>query len=391
MASVYIHIPFCQSRCIYCDFYSTTHIAQQQQYVDCLIREMEGRKEEWNSRARTLSIYMGGGTPSTLPSDLLIRLFDATTRLFPPAPDAEITIEANPDDITPQWIETLKQTPVNRISMGVQTFHDDALAFLRRRHSSRQATEAVRLLREAGYTNISIDLIYGLPGVSLQQWQQDVEQTIRLNVPHLSAYSLMYEEGTALTRLLEEGKIKEMDDDESWKCYELLCNKLYEAGYEHYEISNFAKPGFHSRHNSGYWQGTPYLGFGAGAHSYDGKNTRRGNLPSLQNYIKALSIAQPGTCGESALHADAYFESEHLTPTDLYNEFVMTRLRTSNGFSTQMLEERFGQEALQHCLRTIKPHLQQGNLVQTGSQICLSRKGVFISNEIISDLFMDEK
>lgn len=380
MASVYIHIPFCQSRCLYCDFYSTTHVAQKEQYVDCLIREMEERKSEWPSRARTLSIYIGGGTPSTLPPSMLVRLINATQQRFNPEIDAEITIEANPDDVTPEWIEAIKQTPVNRISMGVQTFDDAKLKFLRRRHNATQAREAVKRLKDAGYTNISIDLIYGLPHQTLQEWEHDVDEAIALDVPHLSAYSLMFEEGTPLTRLLEEDKIKEMEDEESWRCYDLLCKKLHDAGYEHYEISNFAKPGMHSRHNSAYWQGTLYLGFGAGAHSYNGKDVRRANLPSLNQYIEALS-------GNNSY---PYFELEKLSPTDLYNEYVMTRLRTSSGFSTDELAKRFGHNTLQHCLQAMKPHLQQGNLLQNGTQVALSPQGVFISNEVISDLFLDE-
>lgn len=389
MASVYIHIPFCQSRCIYCDFYSTTHIARQEQYVDCLLREMEQRQEEWDRitrrensadsfRARTLSIYIGGGTPSTLPTTQLHRLLKAVTLLYPPALDAEITLEANPDDVTAEWVEALRQTPVNRVSMGVQTFDDTQLHTLRRRHSAEQAHEAVRLLREGGFHNISIDLIYGLPGQTLAGWQKDVDEAISLRVPHLSAYSLMYEEGTPLMRMLEEGKVSEMDDDLSWQCYELLCKQLEKAGYQHYEISNFALTGFHSRHNSGYWQGTPYLGFGAGAHSYDGADIRRSNVASLNDYIASLS-------GDST---KPYFENEKLSQTDLYNEFVMTRLRTNQGISLDRISSLFGRDALAHCTEMMKPHLQKGNLSQTGSVVCLTRKGIFVSNDVISDLFL---
>lgn len=384
MASVYIHIPFCESRCIYCDFYSTTQSAQKGRYVDCLIREMEQRRDEWQdaSRAQTSSIYIGGGTPSTLSPTLLSRILEAVTRIYPPMPDAEITVEANPDDVTDEWVEALTHTPVNRISMGVQTFDDNRLKLLHRRHTAAQAQEAVQRLKAAGYHNISIDLIYGLPGQTLADWEQDVAKAIALQVPHLSAYSLMYEEGTALMRLLDEGKVSEMDEDESWRCYELLCQCLEQAGYAHYEISNFALPGWHSRHNSGYWDGTRYMGFGAGAHSYDGMNKRRCNLPSLDDYMTALE-----NTGTSATGSHPYFEIEELSITDLYNEFVMTRLRTAKGLALDEVLQRFGNDLYQYCINTAKPHLQRGNLLQTGSVLSLSRKGIFVSNDIISDLF----
>ena len=388
MPSVYIHIPFCQSRCIYCDFYSTTHINQQARYVDCLLREMDSRRDEWQQLtkeageqektcARTLlSIYIGGGTPSTLPPSLLEHLLQQTALRFAPEAGTEITLEANPDDVTPAWTEALRTTPVNRVSMGVQTFDDAALKTLGRRHTAGQAREAVRRLREAGYENLSLDLIYGLPGQDLEAWKRNVEEVVALGVPHVSAYSLMFEEGTPLTRMREEGKVREMDDETSWQCYEWLCRRLREAGYEHYEISNFALPGYHSRHNSGYWDGTPYLGYGAGAHSYDGKRQRRGNLPALMQYMERVEGG-----------SEDYYETERLSDDDLYNEFVMTRLRTAQGFMPEELERRFGTRVLHYCQKMMIPHLQQGNLIQRGNRVCLSERGIFVSNEVISDLF----
>lgn len=375
MPSVYVHIPFCQSRCIYCDFYSTTNISLQTEYVDCLKREIELRKSEWPLRARTYSIYIGGGTPSTLPITLLGKILDMVTEAFLPTDNAEITVEANPDDVTQDWVSGLRQTPVNRVSMGVQTFYDPLLKILRRRHSGQQAKQAVRLLQDAGYRNISIDLIYGLPTQSVEMWNQDVEEALQLGVPHISAYSLMFEEGTALSRMLENGLVEEMPDEESWRCYEWLCRKTAEAGYEHYEISNFGKPGYHSQHNSGYWSGEMYLGFGAGAHSYDGGRVRKANGDSLEGYIKALKAGK------------TFYEEEVLSDEDLFNEFVMTRLRTSSGFSVEEMEARFGKRATCQCQNAMRPHLQNGNLVQIGSQVCLSRQGVFVSNDVISDLF----
>lgn len=385
MASIYVHIPFCQSRCIYCDFFSTTHIAEQQLYVECLEKELLQRRNEWPQHARTLSIYIGGGTPSTLPTPLLEHIFRTITQHYPVDTDAEVTLEANPDDVTPAWIEALRRTPVNRISMGVQTFNDDELQFLRRRHSSRQAIEAVRLLQQAGYRNLSIDLIYGLPGQTIEQWERNVDAALSLNIPHISAYSLMYEEGTPLTRMLDQGLISEMDDEMSWQCYVLLCRKLRKAGYEHYEISNFAKPGMHSRHNSAYWTGEAYLGFGAGAHSYDGGTQRRGNIDSLQTYTSALkeipASGMDDLCG-------SYYEVETLSPTDLYNEYVMTRLRTSRGFPLHELEQRFGTDAATHCTEMAQPHLQSGHLMIEEAHLRLTEQGIFVSNDVISDLFL---
>lgn len=372
MASIYVHIPFCQSRCIYCDFFSTTNIPMQQRYVERLEQEMLCRLEEWPIHARTSSIYIGGGTPSTLPCELTQRIFDKICNLYPIDGNAEITIEANPDDVTPEWVKALRQTPVNRISMGVQTFNNETLRLIRRRHTAEQATRAVRLLQDAGYQNLSIDLIYGLPNQNLNDWESNLQKAFDLEISHLSAYSLMYEEGTALTRMLERGEIEEMSEEESIACYEILCKMMHEHGFEHYEVSNFARPGMHSRHNTAYWMGEPYLGFGAGAHSYDGKSVRRWNADSLNEYIN---------------HPDS-FETEHLTERDLYNEFVMTRLRTSRGFELNELERRFGKNALTHCIEMAQPHLQSGHLIIEDSRLHLTEKGVFVSNDIISDLFL---
>lgn len=373
MAGIYIHIPFCQSRCIYCDFYSTLHLDKREAYVDALLREMKERREELFAHARTYNtLYIGGGTPSTLSPTSLQHLIRGCTDLFPLTGGAEVTVEANPDDITPQWVSMLKDTPVNRISMGTQTFNDQLLRFLNRRHSSQQALSAVHILQNAGYTNISIDLIYGIPGQDRTVWREDIRQALALDVPHLSAYSLMYEEGTALTRLRDLCKIQETDEDHALWCYEQLCDELQASGYEHYEISNFARPGYRSRHNSSYWQGIPYLGFGAGAHSYDGNRIRQWNAGDLLRYI------QEGPDSDS----------EHLTNTDLYNEYIMTRLRTIEGIDLRQLEERFGTGRLQYLLQQAKPHLFRGNLQQTGQSIHLTRGGIFVSNEVMSDLFV---
>ena len=365
---IYIHVPFCQKRCIYCDFYSTTYgLEWKRLYVSALRREMLSRRSEIDS-SRVPSLYIGGGTPSQLPASLLMEMFQAIAESFTFAEDAEITIEVNPDDVTPRLIEVLHQTPVNRISMGVQTFSDKLLRFLNRRHTSAQALQAVRLFREANYNNISLDLIYGLPGQTFSEWKKDVDMVVNLGVPHLSAYALSYEEGTALHKMLEEGHVVETPDELSWQMYDYLMDKTADAGMEHYEISNFAIPAKQAQHNSSYWNGSPYLGLGPGAHSYDGENIRRSNNTSLKEYVQAT--------------ADVPHQTEILTPGERYDEIVMTRLRTFSGLPLGVLTA----EQRTYCLQMAEPHILNGNLVREGDVLRLSKRGIFVSNSVISDL-----
>jgi len=365
---IYIHVPFCQKRCIYCDFYSTTcGLEWKRSYVSALKREMLLRRTEIDA-SRVPSLYIGGGTPSQLPASLLLEMFQAITDNFTLADDAEVTIEVNPDDVTPQLIDTLRQTSVNRISMGVQTFSDELLRFLNRRHTSAQALRAVQLFREASYDNISLDLIYGLPSQTLEDWKHDVQQLLSLDVPHISAYALSYEEGTPLSKMLADGSVEETSDELSWQMYEYLMNEAKASGMVHYEISNFAKPGMCAKHNSSYWDGSPYLGLGPGAHSYDGENIRRSNDMSLKDYIQAS--------------ADVPHETEMLTPEERYDELVMTRLRTARGLALDLLTP----EQKSYCLQMAEPHILNGSLLKEKDTLRLSRKGIFISNRILSDL-----
>ena len=372
MNSLYLHIPFCKSRCIYCDFYSTTFGKDMMaSYAKALEREMRLRRQ-YIKCTRIHTIYIGGGTPSLLPLDVLKEIFAAIDCHFILAPDAEVTIEANPDDVTPQWIEGLSDTPINRISMGAQTFDDQLLTFLGRRHNAVQTANAVKTCQEAGITNISLDLIYGLPGQTMSTWQRDVETAISLDIKHLSAYALSYEEGTRLDTMLRKGLVSETDEELSLQMYDHLLSATEKAGFLHYEISNFALPGYHSRHNSCYWQGVPYLGLGAGAHSYDGQHTRRANLPDVRAYIDATE--------------DVPHETEELSTEELYNEFIMTRLRTSGGIPLNELSP----EDLQYCLSLAAPHLGQNLLCIRDEHLCLTKEGIFTSNDIISDLLKVE-
>lgn len=372
MAGLYIHIPFCKTRCVYCGFYSSTCSSLQDDYVDALCRELVLRKDYIRGE-NVETIYLGGGTPSQLSIPELNRIFDCIYKNYTVKDGSEITLEGNPDDMNPGYVTALRSLPVNRISMGVQTFDDDKLKFLRRRHSSKEALEAVDNCREAGFSNISIDLIYGLPEEDDRIWEKDMETAIKLNVPHLSAYCLMFEEGTPLFRLLQAGKVKEESDEQNLRYYTRLMDRLKEAGYEHYEISNFCLPGFRSRHNSSYWSGKMYLGCGASAHSYDGVS-RQWNVASLTEYIASIN------------KGIVPCEKEELSLTEHYNDIIVTRLRTMEGLSLIDLKRTFGSELYDYCLKNAALSLRDANLEIADGYLRLTRKGIFISDDIMSDL-----
>ena len=374
MTGLYIHIPFCKSRCIYCGFYSTTAEQMKQAYVDAVCREMELRKAVYEKEGKDVgktiaTVYLGGGTPSQLSPTQLQQLFDAIARHYDVNNDAEITIECNPDDVTEAFAKLLQSLPVNRVSMGAQTFDDDRLQFIHRRHTSKQVTTAIRRLREKGIHNISIDLMYGFPNETLEEWEHDIQQALALNVEHISAYALTYEEGTPLYRLLEEGKVKEIDEERSLAMYDRLIDRLQEAGYEHYEISNFARKGWRSRHNSSYWQLVPYIGIGAAAHSYDGRR-RQWNIADINSYINHI---QQGIVPA---------EGELLDKDSRYNDHVMLALRTCEGLDLSTLDS----DERSYCEETAKKFVLDGLLVKTDNHLRLSRKGLFVSDMIMSEL-----
>lgn len=374
MAGIYIHIPFCKTRCAYCDFYSTTHEAWKQQYVDAVCKELVQRKDYLKGETVD-SIYMGGGTPSQLSIAQLNALFATIEAHFPLSKHPEITIEVNPDDVSDSYAEGLKQTPVNRISMGIQTFDDATLRILNRRHTEQIARMATMRLREKGFQNISIDLMYGLPGETIELWENDLQQAIALNVEHISAYHLTYEEDTPLYRRLQAGEVSEVSEELSLTFFNMLIDALTKAGYQHYEISNFCKPGMHSRHNSSYWQGIPYLGCGAAAHSFDG-TSRQWNVADIKNYIKGIETNAP--C----------YEIEALDNATRYNEYIMTGLRTSHGISLDEVAARYGQPLADTCQKSATPHLESGKLITEENRIKLSREGIFVSDAIICDLMV---
>lgn len=372
MAGLYIHIPLCVSRCIYCDFYSSTNRAQSHRLVGGLCAEMRLRKDYLKGEPVS-TIYLGGGTPSVLPAGELERLFCCAAGVFNLQAE-EVTVECNPDDVTPEYAASLVRLGVNRVSMGVQSFSDADLKAINRRHTARQAVEAVANLRQAGISNISIDLIYGLPSQTEDGWLHNLQEAVRLGVPHLSAYSLTYEEGTALYRLMEEGKVAPVPEELSLRFYRMLCETLEAAGYEHYEISNFARMGMESKHNSSYWNQTPYIGIGPSAHSFNG-NSRQWNVASTSAYLKALA--------EGRLDA----EVEQLTPRESFNDRVFTALRTSQGLDLPSLKNSYPQ-FYDQCLRSAETSLKAGHLefADGGNTLKLTREGIFVSDAVFVDL-----
>ena len=372
MAGIYIHIPFCKRRCIYCDFFSTTQSEKKSAYVRALCRELEMRRD-YVEGEEIETIYLGGGTPSQLTEEELKAIFASIYHIYKVREDAEITLEANPDDLTPEYVAMLRQLPVNRISMGIQTFQEETLMLLHRRHTATQAIEAFQRCREAGFQNISIDLMYGLPGETLETWKEDLRQAINLRPEHISAYHLIYEEDTALWRLREQHCVEEADEELSVSLFTTLIDRLTEAGYQHYEISNFCMPGLHSRHNSSYWTGKKYLGCGPSAHSFNGVS-RQWNVASLEGYIKGVE--------EGVLD----YEVEELDLYTRYNDYVLTSIRTCWGISLSKLRSEFGEELYRYCMRMAKPHEDQGVLENREGVLRLTRKGIFVSDGIMSDL-----
>ncbi len=409
MAGLYVHIPFCKSRCIYCGFYSTTRSGLQQRYVDALCQEMRLRRDYLSEPLTTL--YIGGGTPSLLLPQQLEQLFGAVSSHFPEASLDEVTIECNPDDVTPSFVQALRALPVNRVSMGAQSFSDQRLRFLHRRHTAGQTAAAVDLLRKAGIGNISIDLMYGFPGETVDEWHSDIAAAVALGVEHLSAYSLMYEEGTPLYDMLERGRVKAVDEEVERTMYYDLIDRLAVAGFEHYEISNFAKVtgssvdgakvtgsvadgsqgrrSMRAKHNSSYWDGTPYLGLGAAAHSFD-RNSRQWNVSDLVAYIEGMESVKDMGLSAPECCLPVVEEREVLDDVARYNDSVLTSLRTSDGLLLQRLT---GQQR-RYCLDNARKYLDDGLLAvdqkegNDNRRLRLSRQGLFVSDMIMADLVM---
>ena len=375
MSGLYIHIPFCASKCSYCDFYSMPlkdgSVARQ--YLDAAIKEFRLRRDELTEPVKT--IYIGGGTPSQLPAPALAGFIEnlAEDPLVDIDKLDEFTIEANPEDITSEWVETIAKSGIDRVSIGIQSFNDNELKTVNRRHNAQKAVDAISLIRSAGISEISGDLIYGLPGQTIATWNDSLDRMLELKLPHISAYSLSYEPGTRLSAMLQAGKIEPTAEDLFIEMYETLIQRLGEAGYEHYEISNFALPGHRAKHNCGYWEFTPYLGIGPGAHSFDGKN-RRNNPPSLKKYIETLSEMKTACVVESE------------DTSDLINDYIITALRKSEGIDFIKMEKALGNGPVEAIKKQARKFVASGQLIADSGTLRFTEKSWLVSDMILCDL-----
>lgn len=372
MAGIYIHVPFCKTRCIYCDFYTRTDMSPKYNYVAAVCKEI-GLRKDYISGEIIDTIYFGGGTPSQLSDADFKKIFETIYNTFEVATDAEITMEANPDDLDLHYLEVLRKLPFNRLSVGVQSFDDNELKFLKRRHSSEKAMEVVSDCKYLGYDNISIDLMYGLPNQTMNIWQQNLDKAISLDIQHISAYHLIYEQGTRLYRLFKMGDVKAVDEELSVDMFSLMIDKLESAGFEHYEISNFAKNRLYSRHNTSYWLGKKYIGLGPAAHSFDGQN-RAWNIASISKYIEGIE------------NKELPLEVEHLDEHTRYNDFILTGMRTMWGVDLMELERLFGSVKRDYCLKNVKRYIDDGSVFRNNDVLKLTRQGIFISDGIMSDM-----
>ena len=372
MSGLYIHIPFCASRCIYCAFYSTVKHGQRSAYIDSLIHEMQLRTDflPQGNDATINTIYIGGGTPSQISRTDIDRLFNNIYKVYG-CKISETTVEVNPDDVDANLVRCLVNNGVNRVSMGAQTFDDERLSWLHRRHSSKQVYEAVDCLRHGGIARISVDLMYGFPNQTAEQWQYDIDEVIKLGVEHVSAYSLMYEEGTPLYRLLEKHEIKENDEELSLSMYNTLVEQFRAAGYEHYEVSNFALPGCRAQHNSSYWNDTPYIGLGAASRAYN-RSVRQWNESDIDAYMEAINEGR------------VPFEQESIDADTHYDDLVTTALRTSDGLDLTILSAQHQD----YLLKMAQPYLLAKRMERKGNRIRICEDSFMISDMIMSDLMM---
>lgn len=372
MAGIYIHIPFCHSKCYYCNFYSQTNLKTINSFTEALCKEIENEKDALDGEAIS-TLYFGGGTPSILNKNELDQIFESLNKHHIFIEPNEVTIEVNPDDVSLEKARLWK-TYFNRISIGIQSFRDKDLLWMKRRHNNKQTLEAIQNIKAAGFTNISIDLIYGLPNMSKNEWMENIETAIGLNVTHISAYALTVEEGTLLYRHILSKKTPQIDEAASMEQFDILIEKLAEENFEQYEISNFSKPGFQAKHNSSYWKGIPYLGLGPSAHSYFG-DRRRFNVANLNAYCKAISS-----------NSSPYSE-EKLTPIDQYNEYVMTAFRTSDGVSAEHITQVFGEKYRTHFLQEVTPFIAQ-QLIEQRTNYHLTKKGKHFTDGISAAAFV---
>lgn len=378
MAGIYIHIPFCKQACYYCNFHFSTSLDLKDEMIVALIKEINlSSLYLINDKSETEiieTIYFGGGTPSLLSNDDIKNLLNAIKNNYSISKDAEITIEANPDDISKEKLSTWKEAGINRLSMGIQSFKQRDLEWMNRAHNTTQAVESIVLAKNAGFNNFSVDLIYGTPGLTDEEWKLNVEQVINSGAPHIACYALTVEPKTALQKMIALKKKVDIDTDQQARQFLLLMKWLKEAGYEHYEISNFAKPGYRSRHNSSYWQGKKYIGIGPSAHSYDGKS-RRWNIANNPSYIKSIK------------NNIIPFEEEKLTNVEWLNEYIMTSLRTVEGLDLKVIETNFSADERKRIEDAVVDYINKKMVVYNNEKLLLTDEGKLFADGIAADLF----
>jgi len=374
MAGIYFHIPFCKKLCFYCDFYHIISSGDNSIYLDTILKEIELRKDYLGSDTIS-TIYFGGGTPSVLSVQELGSLLNSVHKSFKVEEKSEITIEINPDDVNAEYLAGLKGLNINRISMGVQSWKDDDLKMLHRRHDSAQASKALKDVFDAGFENVTIDLIYGIPGMTLREWETNLDISFSFDIKHLSAYHLTIEKGTVFGKMAEKGLMSEIDEEESTLLFNMLIEKAENAGFIHYEISNFGKSGFFSAHNSNYWRQVSYLGLGPSAHSFDGYS-RQWNIRDLKGYIKLVN------------RGDSFFEREELDTKKRFNEYIMTSLRTMWGIDLEYIESTFEKEGYDYVVNIAGKFKDYGLMKQDKKTLVLTNQGKMISDNIISEFMM---
>ena len=372
MAGIYIHIPFCKQKCHYCDFHFSTFLRIKEDLLKALIKEIQLQQNFLEETINT--IYLGGGTPSILKQEELMQLFDVLYQTFPITTDVEITLEANPDDLHAQKVKALKQTPINRFSIGVQSFLDADLKFMNRSHNSEEAISSIKRIQDTGWENITIDLIYGTPTLSDKDWQNNMQTAIQLAVPHISAYALTVEENTALHHLIEHKKCAPVKEEKSTRQFLQIMQTLPKANFIQYEISNFGKDGFFSKHNSNYWKGEKYLGLGPSAHSFNGTD-RQWNISNNVRYIQ--QIAQ-GTIPA---------EKEYLKEIQRYNDYILTTLRTIWGVNINFIKYQFSNDFEDFLINSIQKWIDSGHILKNKEVLTLSKKGKLMADRIAADLF----
>jgi oxygen-independent coproporphyrinogen-3 oxidase len=374
MAGIYIHIPFCKKLCFYCDFYHVISANDNSAFIGALLKEASLRKEYLENETIS-TIYIGGGTPSVVSITDLGTILNHINKLFRVAEDCEITIEINPDDIQAEFLEGLKNLNINRISIGIQSWEDSDLKMLNRRHNSEQAAIALKETLNAGFENVTIDLIYGIPGMSLKEWESNLDFSFSFDIKHLSAYHLTFEPGTVFGKMLKKGTISEIDENDSAAQFNILIEKAESAGFIQYEISNFGKPGYFSIHNSNYWKQVNYLGLGPSAHSFNGYS-RQWNIRDLKGYIKSVNAGK------------SFFEREELNEKTLFNEYIMTSLRTMWGIDLEYVERIFEKEGYDYVVNLAGKFKKYGLMKPEKNSLVLTNQGKLISDNIISEFMM---